>query len=670
VPELLTNLKFPSILAICCGLSTPLLADWRDDIGHSRLQLLAGPELPVAVVEGLAQVEALDFGLNYAPDTANSNFTEKTFVFKSGPSAASNHATLVAQNFFGNTTSLLAEATNVDLHSADDWIFPGFLQTGTNIEPSIEARAVQNHSWIATTFSEPADAGQRLDFAIDRDGFVSVIGANNGNSTLLPALLCQTYHTISVGLSNGGHSAGFTTLDGVGRIKPDIVAPDIKTSFATPMVAGAAGLLYQKLIAAPYSLTGADKPRVIKALLLASATKTNVPSWSNTSSRPLDLRYGAGQLNVHHAYHSLRAGRAAASNVTVQKPLGWAAEPLAANSSKTYHFTIPASTPATPFSACLTWHRVIKDQINGPNWGNLEISLADLNLRLYQTSGFTLGPLLAESLSAVDNVELVHQPALAPGTYAVVVENNSAAVTDYALAWHSLPAVSIATTGPLALEFDLQQGSVTITRSGDTTLPLYIPLTYSGSAVSGSHFQPLPTSITIPAGQTTASLAVIPIADQTAQGNRNLIISITADFSFVRDPLQNGTVTIEDKPFDEWRFTQFSSGALNDPLISGATADPDGDQLANLIEYAMALDPNLPNISNAIAGETDGYLALSVPKNTEAVDIIWGAEVSDDLVNWNDELNLTETETTFEARDNVLISDAERRMIRLKITRP
>jgi hypothetical protein len=138
---------------------------------------------------------------------------------------------------------------------------------------------VQNHSWISAAGNSEAvvsEINQRLDFAIDRDGFSSVVGVNNAASTALPQMLAQAYHTISVGLTNGAHSAGFTTLDGPGRIKPDLVAPDGLTSFATPMVAGAAGLLQAALAAAPYALTGADRPRVTKALLLAGAAKDTV----------------------------------------------------------------------------------------------------------------------------------------------------------------------------------------------------------------------------------------------------------------------------------------------------------------------------------------------------------------------------------------------------------
>jgi hypothetical protein len=149
-----------------------------------------------------------------------------------------------------------------------------------------------------------------------------------------------------------------------------------------------------------------------------------------------------------------------------------------------------------------------------------------------------------------------------------------------------------------------------------------------------------------------------------------VILSIAADFASVRDPLENATVTLEDKPFDAWRFTHFTAGELNDPQVGSAIADPDGDQLANLVEYAMALDPNLPDVSTAGFGETGGYLTLSVLKNIEAGDITWAAEVSADLVNWDDAFILTDTTAAFQARDTVLSSDAERRQIRLRITRP
>ncbi|MFN9027782.1 MAG: S8 family serine peptidase [Akkermansiaceae bacterium] len=280
---------------VCVISSATILADWRDDVGFTRLQSTVGGDLPTTVGDGFTQVEAQDTASNYMPNTLQAIFQGKTFVNKTNTSpTTSNHANNVA-TFFYSTSSLLpgTSATTVDVYSADHWLNAGFLKTGTTNEPAIESRAIQNHSWIATSGDTVVfeEVNQRLDYAIDRDGFVSVVGENNGSSTALPLLLGQGYHTIAVGRTDGLHSYSTTTIDGIGRIKPDLVAPGSATSYSTPMVSSAAGILYQKLQASPYSLTGADLPRTIKAMLMASARKDTVSGWNNTTPRPLDEIY-------------------------------------------------------------------------------------------------------------------------------------------------------------------------------------------------------------------------------------------------------------------------------------------------------------------------------------------------------------------------------------------
>lgn len=664
----------------------PLSADWRDVAGFTRLKLLAAAELPAAPSQGFTQVEASLTAspvFTFMPDTTNPLFSGKSFTNKSVTTgtAFSDHATHVATNFYGNTSSLLTGNCPVDVYYANDWLYAKFLNFNTSSYPATESRAVQNHSWVAYSANindtGATEINRRLDYAINRDGFVCVVGTDNNGTTVLPQLLSQSYHTISVGLDNGGHSAGLTHLDFAeppvpddpGRGKPDIVGPsadpEYATSWTTPMVAGAAGLLHSKLTATPISLTGADKPRVIKALLLATATK--IPTWTNTATRPLDAIYGAGILNINHAYNALRAGRATASNTTLQKSRGWSAESLTGNSKKNYFFTIPAGAPSTPFSAALTWHRIITKGI-GNSWNP---TLADLNLRLYRASGFTLGTLVAQSVSGVDNVELVHQSALVPGSYVLEVENTSGTSTPYAVAWHSLPAVTLAATQATAREFNLLNGLITITRTGDTTLPLLVPLTASGNAVAGSHYLTLPASVTIPAGQTSTTLHVIPIADSLAQGNRSVSVAVAADFALVSNVAQPAVVNIEDKPFDAWRFVKFTGTELDIPSISAENADPDGDALPNLVEYALGLDPGTPSLTTITTSRNGGYLTLTTPRNTALTeDILWSAEATADFTTWQAAIVITNTATVFTARDPVPIANAAKRMIRLKITRP
>ena len=663
-------MKFPVFAVIYCLTGASLTASWLDDIGYTRIHSLASSELPTTLSQGYSQVEAQDTNGNCTPNTSSSLFTGKTFSLKSGASGVSDHATHVATNFY-STSSMLPGAASVDVYYVGTWL-NSYLNYGWGgHDPVGETRGVQNHCWVANYSSYNTDITRRLDFAINRDGFVCTVATDNNGTTTLPLLLCHSYHAICVGRDDGGHSAGFTTFDGTGRIKPDIVAPSTApenaTSWDTPMVAGAAGLLVAKLEASPYNLSGADKPRVTKALLLASAVKDIFPTWANTTTRPLDLKYGSGRVNVNHAYLALRAGRATASNSRSYGIRGWAAESAPSSGSMTYYVNIPAGAPSTPFCAAITWHRSVSYSTSSSSWTS---SMVTLNLHLYNASGYSLGSLVTESLSTVDNVQLVYLPTLAPGNYALVVQNTTATATPYGLAWHSLPAVTVAATVNTAQEINGQQGVFTITRTGDTTLPLYVPLTIGGTATPVTHYQTLPTSVTIPAGQASSTLNVVPVTDNIAEGDRSVTLSVASDFALVSDPTDVATVTIKDKPFDAWRFANFSSSELSNPAVSGDTAIPASDGLPNLIKYALGLPAKTPSASGVRATNSGTYLTLTIPKNASATDITWNAEVTGNLATWSSAVIITNDSATFSARDSVTKVGNAKRFIRLRITHP
>lgn len=92
------------------------------------------------------------------------------------------------------------------------------------------------------------------------------------------------------------------------------------------------------------------------------------------------------------------------------------------------------------------------------------------------------------------------------------------------------------------------------------------------------------------------------------------------------------TVTVT---FAFWSAQKFTPAELANPQISGAGADPDGDGIPNLLEYAMGLepkgaDPNLPNIVIQDGSATSTYTRLKA-----ATDVTLTLEGSTDLVNWN-----------------------------------
>lgn len=167
---------------------------------------------------------------------------------------------------------------------------------------------------------------------------------------------------------------------GNGHSKPDIVAPGNSlvamkdepkgyeatgdwSSFATPIVAGAAGLLVQKAKMDP-DLSLAVSPNggncVIKAILMNSATK--LPYWhkgrltiDDDHIAPLDQIQGAGMLNAPAAYENLVAGRMSPGDVPTS---GWDLNLLAKSRKLGNAYRIMlAETNDRNITATVTWNK-------------------------------------------------------------------------------------------------------------------------------------------------------------------------------------------------------------------------------------------------------------------------------------------------------------------------
>jgi hypothetical protein len=618
--------------------------------GFERLQAEVGAaNLASGAGLSVTQVEALitSGGTDFAPQTTNTQFAGKSFEIFPSTGTASGHATAVGQRFYGTTSSFTPGVGSIRTHEVNNWLTSGAMQTGNSLLlPLSHGSSAINHSWIGA-FESSATAENlylRLDHLANADGLLVAAGMNNGNSTTLPQLLGQGYNLISVGRSDGAHSAGFTTVAGSGRIKPDLVAPSDLTSYATPMVASGALFLRATALADP-TLSAAANPRAVKALLLATASKYKFPDWAQTTSRPLDLRFGAGEINLYNAHRVLAAGPREPSGSTTHPARGWMlATSGAANTSQTVFFEIPSGNVASRFAAALVWHRnVVVTQASGGNPNNRPYtftpSLPNLTLRLHSASSFTVGSLVAESASAVDNLEHLHLPALAPGRYALVVHTDTAD-TPYSLAWFSAPTASVTTTAAPQIVRDGASFTLRFSRAGgDLSLPLRLPLTVTGSAVSGTHYTPaIPSAVVIPAGQTFVdlNLATISTANALAPAG-TLNIRLAADFaSAPLSSAQELEFSLHARPYDAWRFARFTSAQLADAAVSGDAADPDGDGLANLLEYAFVGEPLTPGSVPAerlpaVGLAEDGRLTLTYFHATDRPDLAHAVEWTDDL---------------------------------------
>ena len=164
------------------------------------------------------------------------------------------------------------------------------------------------------------------------------------------------------------------------------------------MVSGEAATLEQ--VARYYSFSAGTNAAVIKAIIMASASKNPLTSWSHTSTAPLDPQNGAGQINFNWAYQVMTAGPQTAGTTSLVASTGWSYSTVnpsnTSGSTQTYYFNVPSGQPYD-LSALLTWERMITVGTNSSPY-TFTPSMGTIDLNLYQANGnFTLGTLLQSS---------------------------------------------------------------------------------------------------------------------------------------------------------------------------------------------------------------------------------------------------------------------------------
>lgn len=407
---------------------------YKTEVGYDRLisELSGlGSSIPTGVGVRVGIVEANFGNFDYFPDASNSEFAGKTLTnrstdFTTNPKT-SNHATTVGQFFFGNSVSMSGGISQVDVYDASNFVSTR-QRLGTTSNPDPTSFSVVNHSYIGGIDSTSAQANARLDYTINRDRFTSVAALNNGPGPV-PGIYGQSYNSIIVGLTNGSHSYGDTTIGLIGRYKPDIVAPAGFTSFSTPMISSAAAMLHSA--ASQLNMANARAPEAMKAIILAGADKSPFSSWSNSSAHPLDRIYGVGELDVYNSHRILRGGESNGSLsalAAASGPYGWDLGNVSTNSTQYWNINVANQSDA---SIVLTWNATYAD--TSGNFSLDSFSLADMSLSLFTSNQSGLGSLIYTSNSAVDNVEHIYLRNLSAGQYTIGVVSNRSA--DFGLAW-------------------------------------------------------------------------------------------------------------------------------------------------------------------------------------------------------------------------------------------
>lgn len=201
------------------------------------------------------------------------------------------------------------------------------------------------------------------------------------------------------------------------------------------------------------------------------------------------------------------------------------------------------------------------------------------------------------------------------------------------------PTVQVQTMITPGAEFGATSGRFMISRNtGNFSTLVYYTLT--GAASNGVDYITVPNQVVIGPGQFSANVTIAPVLDSLAEGDETVTLTITPDTAYVLGQVSSTNLTILDRPIDSWRFGRFSAGELGNALVSGDSADPDGDAAKNLMEYALNLDPKS---SNTVAGfsarieNLSGTDALVVThkRRKSPRDVDYLVEASPDLASWS-----------------------------------
>jgi len=126
-------------------------------------------------------------------------------------------------------------------------------------------------------------------------------------------------------------------------------------------------------------------------------------------------------------------------------------------------------------------------------------------------------------------------------------------------------------------------------------------------------------------------------------------------------------------PFAAWQGEHFGADAENE-LISGEGADPDGDGLANLIEYAFDLDPHQPSSAGLprptwVTVGNDTHFAVEFRRRNSPSGLVYGTGVSTDFSDWLPGCAYTDVGATLATTETTDASDANWTRIRLNTPR-
>ncbi len=120
------------------------------------------------------------------------------------------------------------------------------------------------------------------------------------------------------------------------------------------------------------------------------------------------------------------------------------------------------------------------------------------------------------------------------------------------------PTVTISATQNAAEP--AQNGAFAVTRTWETTSPLAVSYTIGGTAMNGTDYQSLSGTVTIPAGQSSATISVVPIDDALTENPETVALTLIDAAGYVLGAQASDTLVLSDsEPLFIW--TNLNTGS-------------------------------------------------------------------------------------------------------------
>jgi hypothetical protein len=162
----------------------------------------------------------------------------------------------------------------------------------------------------------------------------------------------------------------------------------------------------------------------------------------------------------------------------------------------------------------------------GKRWVGIEVQQRDNNI-IWKVDGYVIAERPNATAATEGNImigmmDVFSSLANPPQDNYVIFDNVRVVQLDAAVP----PTVSIAVTDDTAAEPGADTALMTVTRTGADTASLTVAYRVYGTAQSGSDFATPPGSVTIPAGQSSATITITPLDDAKGETNETITVAL------------------------------------------------------------------------------------------------------------------------------------------------